>query len=247
MGVVASLIVRNEINRYLKPCLKALEWCDEILVWDDNSDDGTTEWLMDSQYLVLPHPSLSFKENEGAARQAFLEVSLAMNPDWILNIDADEFVSDGPAIKECLEHPQPAVWRLCMSEVWRADEDALFIRQDGGWRPHEAPILWSPSRVGNVRQIPARELASGRVPQGVLQANGRRYGITGEQIFHFGWTNPEERAARYARYAEQDAGRFHANSHIQSIMWPDSRIRTCRQEWPEWLGARKEEILKGAL
>jgi glycosyltransferase involved in cell wall biosynthesis len=44
--LIASLIVRNELKRYLEPCVAhLLEFCDEIRVLDDRSDDGTREWL----------------------------------------------------------------------------------------------------------------------------------------------------------------------------------------------------------
>jgi hypothetical protein len=109
---------------------------------------------------------------------------------------------------------------------------------DGGWRPRPAPILWqSPpnSRASQGRdwQIANRALACGREPVGVVrQAIRGKARDSGVQVMHFGWTCLAERQRRFDRYAEHDQGKFHANAHLQSILWPDEQVKLSQREWP---------------
>ena len=54
MRLVASLIGRNELSRYLVPCIESLqEFCDEIRVVDDYSTDGSFQWLSEQENVVV--------------------------------------------------------------------------------------------------------------------------------------------------------------------------------------------------
>ena len=222
MKLVASLIVHNELGRYLVPCVQSLaSFCDEIRVWDDGSTDGTREAL-------ARHPAVKvtgtderrFFDHEGLARQAALEWTMEANPTHVLAIDADELILEGEKLRAQLEHSE--VWSLCMREVWKARRETLEIRQDGGWCEHPVPILWRvPRMLSNRWRIPNRALASGRTPAPVSHLRPR---FTDVAIYHFGWACKDDRRDRYERYVRHDNGRFHRNSHIQSIMWPDMDI-----------------------
>lgn len=243
--LAASLIVRNELGRYLAPCLEhLLAFCDEVHLLDDASDDGTDAFLAgygDDRLRVLTSASPTFFAHEGAARQALLDFTMAQEPSHILAIDADEFVADGAAVRHaCSGRHQ--VFGLEMEEVWQADEQELRIRMDGGWRSHPVPILyalpparWRTNRRGEWR-IPNRALASGRTPVAISRAGGRpREPVT--EILHFGWTDEANRAARYERYVEHDGGKFHASAHLRSIMWPDRKVELRPRPWPPALEA----------
>src|SRR5262245_21066405 len=120
--LVASMIVRNELGRYLRPCINALlGYCDEIRVLDDGSDDGTYEYLSESPLTrVLRNDGPTFFEHEGAARQRLYEWTLQAQPTHILAIDADEFVEDGHRLRGQLDLAR-AAWSLCIQEIWQAD------------------------------------------------------------------------------------------------------------------------------
>lgn len=232
MKLVASLIVRNELGRYLKPCIYSLhEFCDEIRVLDDGSTDGSGDWLRDTEFdgrvHVLTNEGPSFFTHEGKARQTLLNWTLAADPTHVLAIDADEFVEDGHALRKQLDR-EIVAHALCMQEVWEAGS-TLKIRMDGGWRPHPVPICWAVPLAKGTLRIQDRALACGREPVAVRRMRQRPTGIC---VLHFGWANPEERQARYERYVEADGGKFHASRHLQSIMWPESRIELCEQPWP---------------
>lgn len=85
--VSAVLIVKNERNQ-LETTLPLLRFCDEIVVVDSGSDDGTIEFATRAGCRVIQQEFLGF-----GAQKAFA-VNQARN-DWVLNIDADEKVTEG--------------------------------------------------------------------------------------------------------------------------------------------------------
>jgi glycosyltransferase involved in cell wall biosynthesis len=251
VNLVAGLVVRNELSRYLELCIDSLlEFCDEVRVIDDRSTDGSYEYLISGQQVARKISAIGnrgpgFYEHEGRLRQQLLEWTLGAEPTHILAIDADEFIADGRMVRQSLEHqPQQEVWTLGMQEIWKADEGALWIRSDGGWRAHETTALF---RVPDVLQsnwgIADKQLSCGREP--VYVRNQFRSALrTGTEILHFGWTNESERIPRYERYAVADGGRFHASAHLQSILFEDRRVRLKRRGWPVALVPRQHELLE---
>lgn len=237
MKLVASLIVRNELGRYLAPAVDALlEFCEEVRVVDDWSDDGTFEWLRARHRAVkVARTNAKFGADEGNARQAALEWALDGEPSHILSIDADEFVVDGRMIRAACETGLSPVWKLCMLEVWEATPWGFATRVDGGWRPHPVPILYAVpngARFDPSWRIPPRKLASGREPTAVRTLSRLAPAETVTEILHLGWANAGERQARYDRYRIADGGRFHASTHLDSILWPPERVELCQCPWP---------------
>lgn len=85
--VSAVLIVKNE-RAQLETTLPLLRFCDEIVVVDSGSEDGTAAFAADSGCRVIQQEFLGF-----GVQKAFA-VNQARN-DWVLNIDADEKVTPG--------------------------------------------------------------------------------------------------------------------------------------------------------
>ena len=233
MKLVASAIVRNEAGRYLVPWLEhLLTFCDEVRLLDDGSTDATRS--IAGRYLpevqVAKNVGPSFFEDESEARNALLSWTMRGEPTYVLAIDADEFVGDVDAVRKATREGHP-VYSLVMREVWQVDDLAVGLRVDGAWGDRYCPILWKAPRVlhGQRWRIPRRKLACGREPLAVRRAPTKRTGIG---IYHFGWTRVAERQARAERYFEHDRGRFHADKHLQSILWPDDQVKLNWVPWP---------------
>lgn len=91
--ITACLIVQNERDR-LPTALKSVAFCDEILVIDGGSTDGTTEIARTHGARVIENPWPGFAVQRNVALGA-------ANNDWILEIDADECVS--PQLRASIE------------------------------------------------------------------------------------------------------------------------------------------------
>ncbi len=188
---------------------------------------------------VLRNDRTEFFEHEGRARQKLLEWTMEGNPTHCVVVDCDEIIADGRQLRKSMEGPSKwGVWSLVMEEVWKADERALSIRQDGGWQAHPVPIAFAVPNMNDRRArrhyiIPDRALACGRVPAGIAMQGNRGATPSGTSILHFGWTCEADRDERYQRYVKHDGGNFHANTHLESIMWDGSRVHLSERKWPE--------------
>lgn len=232
MRLIASMNTRNELERYLRPCIDSLlTFCDEVRVQDDGSVDGSYEWLSSQAGVVVKrNEGVSWRENEGLLHQQLLDFTLEGRPTHVLAIDADEFIPDGERFRRVLKNApaETIAFTLCMREVWRLGSPML-VRADGGWRPHPVAIAFRADgeRVRTAREwkIWGRKLAGGRVPRIVRSAQRRGRALdTRCDILHLGWAKPSERAERYQRYVDLDGGAYHAKAHLDSIMLPDSQI-----------------------
>lgn len=110
--VSAIVLAKNEEGN-IGECLKALRWCDEIVVIDDYSTDGTAE-------LAKKHGAKVFKRHladDFAAQRNFgLEKAKG---EWVLFVDADERVSKALAceIKQRITHAGPETVVFCVRRV----------------------------------------------------------------------------------------------------------------------------------
>lgn len=87
MNISATIITLNE-EQNISACLASLDFVDEIIVLDSGSSDKTRD-------ICSSHPKVRFVHQEwlGYGGQKNRAAELAVN-DWILNIDADERVSE---------------------------------------------------------------------------------------------------------------------------------------------------------
>lgn len=247
--LVASMMVGpGEEDRYLPTALEHLnEFCDEICVRWEAAPGTMWEPGAGLPNLRILDATPSFFQHEGRARQQLLDFTLQHSPTHILAVDADEVVTDGPGLRAFVEGSRALAFTLQVEEVWKATPDALMIRTDGGWKPSQAPILWRVPVRQRLR-INDRALACGREPTWVRNQRHRQH--TGHSLLHFGWANEADRQARYDRYVVHDGGRYHRNPHIESIMWPDDKVKLQQRVWdgvpPGYRQAIMERANRGA-
>ncbi|MCJ7792779.1 MAG: glycosyltransferase family 2 protein [Candidatus Marinimicrobia bacterium] len=81
-----AILTKNE-DKNIEGCLKSLEWCDEIMVIDDFSEDKTVAMARKLGAQVFQHPL-----NNDFAQQRNFALTKAKG-DWVLFVDADERIS----------------------------------------------------------------------------------------------------------------------------------------------------------
>ena len=99
MKISAVLITQNE-EKNLPDCLAGLHFCDELILVDSGSQDGTVSLARSLGAKVFSNPFLDFASQKNfGIRQAAC--------DWVFLIDADERVSEALAaeIRAALEKP----------------------------------------------------------------------------------------------------------------------------------------------
>jgi glycosyltransferase involved in cell wall biosynthesis len=89
-SVSACIVCRNEADR-IGPCLESVTWCDEVLLLDLSSTDGSVELAERMGARVISREPVEIVE---LVRNELAEAS---RNDWILVLDPDERVSPGLA------------------------------------------------------------------------------------------------------------------------------------------------------
>lgn len=232
--VIAQFVVRNEADKYLESCLKwNSQWWDDVHFYDDQSTDDTVKIC--SRYGkvdVRPDKVPSFVENEGKFRQAAWDRMgelLDVQPtDWIVSVDADEFLvgtvrNTNPywgvhKLAESADNTGNDLVSLLVPEVWRHDFIPM-VRTDGFWGRNFNPRMCRFDRPGKFRD----GMGSGSVPAG--RGNGWK-GLQVVSLLHFGYTVPGAIQRKYDLYSG-NPGR-HNVKHIESIV--------AEPELREWTG-----------
>ena len=96
---LSAVIIAKNAARQLPECLESLAFCDEILVVDSGSDDGTVALARARGARVIE------AEWRGFGPQKRYAVAQAAH-DWVLCVDADERVS--PELRSAIERALPA-------------------------------------------------------------------------------------------------------------------------------------------
>lgn len=85
--ITAVILAKNEAAG-IDRCLRALTWCDEVVVVDDNSTDATAELAERLGARVVTHQFESFARQRNWALE-----HAGIRNDWVLMLDVDEVVT----------------------------------------------------------------------------------------------------------------------------------------------------------
>ena len=85
---VTALVLTKDEEPNIARCLASLAWCDQILVIDSGSSDGTVPLASAAGAEVVEQPWLGF-----AGQREFALRHPAVRNDWVYFVDADEWVS----------------------------------------------------------------------------------------------------------------------------------------------------------
>ncbi|PHS73985.1 MAG: hypothetical protein COB59_12500 [Rhodospirillaceae bacterium] len=159
--ISAVVIAENEAG-IIKRCLDALSFCDEIVLVDGGSTDGTQDIAKACGARVIEHSSsekgIHFNKNLGAEE--------AKN-DWILSIDADEVVS-----QKLAEEIRNVAERAAVTgnECFRIPRKTYFLGKwikHSGWWPGYVIRLWKKGHTEWPLEVHGVPQANG--PMGTIQ------------------------------------------------------------------------------
>lgn len=178
----SGVIITHNVASTIRPCLTALkEVCDEILVLDTNSDDGTVEICRELEVTLITQDWLGYAQTKNLGNRM-------ARHDWILSVDADEVLSD-----ELIRSLQNLV----------VEDDAVYALdrltnycgkwiRHSGWYPdwkirvfNRNTVTWQGDFVHETLRIPA---------------GFREVKLKGK-LLHYSYNSPEDHLKRIRKYA----------------------------------------------
>lgn len=234
---LAMLPVRNEAGRYLSIVLKHLSALVEgIVVLDDGSTDETPRLCREHHRVVRFHrlEESQFEKNEATLRKLLWEMTVELNPSWILALDADE-IFENRIIKDLPSLISQDRYHLIQFPVYHFWGSFCQYRVDGLWNPLFSKIACLYRYNKNLDyHWSNRKLHCGRFPE---EAYLRPNYVSPVRLLHLGYVNRKDHPLKYGRYSSLDPeGKFCSSSHYHSILNPNPRLR-------EWTG-EKPEVLR---
>lgn len=232
MNIYGVMVTRNEEDRYLNSVLTSIsDVVDDLIVIDDGSTDNTVKMVESFGYrcthLNTEDESL-FLKNEGLLRQISLETLKARRHptinDWVLCLDADEFISSNHPKEELILraasaeiHHNTTSYEFPVAEVFKLVNSQPYVRIDGFWNDIWANrfFKWS----NEAPYIVPDTLGSGSVPEYARPMTTR---VDSPTILHYGYAREEDRVKKYARYFGTPG---HNSRHIDSILRSPTLIK----------------------
>jgi len=101
MEKISAIVITKNEEKNIAECLKSINWVDEIIVVDSESEDSSIELAKKFTDKIF------IKKWEGFVSQKRYALSLTNN-EWVLHIDADERVT--PELKEEIIKEEP--WEI---------------------------------------------------------------------------------------------------------------------------------------
>lgn len=187
----ACIITLNEADR-IGECIASLAFCDEIVVVDSGSDDGTHEIAATVGARVVEHAF------EGYRAQKDFAVTQARN-DWVLCLDADERVT--PRLRDAIEAARNSGFADAPGYRFaRATEYFGKFLRHGNAYPDRVLRLFDRRRGGWHAD---REIHEHVVVDGTVRT------LAGD-LEHRAYRSLDDQLARYRRYATMMARHMHA-------------------------------------
>jgi glycosyltransferase involved in cell wall biosynthesis len=204
--VTFSMIMKNEAGRKLRECLQEVaHYIDEAVIIDDCSTDNSIE-IAEEVLKNIPHRIIrndtSKFANEISLRKQQWEETIKTNPEWILNIDADQIFETKmrEEIDKLINQNEIDVWAFRLYDFW----SETHYRDDAMWQAHNSyrPFLirYRPEFHYTWKETPQH---CGHLPLNVYQLPNALCSI---RLKHYGWATEADRIAKYYRYMQLDPG-----------------------------------------
>ncbi len=198
-----TIITLNE-ERNLRDCLESVRFADEIIVVDSGSRDLTRAIAREYQAQVFQEPWKGFAGQKNSAQEK-------AKGHWILNIDADERVTEGLRLeiqKVLREGPPAAGFRMPRKNFFCGQ----WVRH-GGWYPNYQLRLYRKD---------AGKFASREVHEQV-EVKGPVENLT-SPLEHYTYQSISDYIQRMDRYSELSARQYLKEG--RRVSWPEILFRS---------------------
>lgn len=202
--ITLSMIVKNEEGRYLKQMLNSLKGhIHEAVIIDDASSDNTInmcrEILKDIPLHIIKNEKSMFGSEVELRKKQWNE-TIKTNPDWILNLDADEILEESfwKNAQNLIDDEKYDFYCFRLYDMW----NETHYREDKYWNAHSIyrPFLmrYQPDFNYTWNETPQH---CGRFPMNTFSFPK----ATSEfRVKHLGWATQEDRIEKFKRYAILD-------------------------------------------
>lgn len=218
--LLATVIGKNEADRYLKEVLDHMsKYVDEIIFLDNGSTDNTINLVKSYPKVVkIIEDDRPFHKQEPELRKKMLDAVAERNPDWVIAIDCDEILEEKAItkLKDLMKNPirNDAIYSFAFHHFWG---NRTHFRTDGYWNPRSSigPRMFKYS--GQEFEFGKDGLHKGSIPPSVL--NNGAIVFSGLRIIHLGYAAPVDIKAKYDYYTKNDPNpdTIH-RSHYESIV-----------------------------
>ena len=132
--IVVMYRIKNEA-RWIKQSIESIyDFCDEIVILDDNSTDDTMNICTKFDKVVDIHTKTDSSFDEALDRNFLLDMALKRKPDVLLSLDGDEIFlpGSGKIIQEEIDilYPDKQVFEFQLLTLW---DNPNQIRFDGAF------------------------------------------------------------------------------------------------------------------
>ncbi|MCM2531964.1 glycosyltransferase family 2 protein [Neobacillus pocheonensis] len=192
-----SMVVKNEAEHFLEHVLmEHKHYIDEAVIIDDGSTDNSVDICLDILEGVPVHlvkNNTSKFANEIELRKQQWEETIKTNPDWILNLDADEMFEEKfrTNLRFLINQDKYDVYCFRLYDLWDMDH----YRDDELWCAHKT---FRPFLLRYQKDFPYqwRETAQhcGRFPHNILL---KPYDLSPIRMKHYGWPVNQEENPNY--------------------------------------------------
>jgi 2-polyprenyl-3-methyl-5-hydroxy-6-metoxy-1,4-benzoquinol methylase/GT2 family glycosyltransferase len=217
--ITLTMVVRNESNRFLEEVLQEhRKYIDAAVIIDDGSTDDTVavclEVLQGIPVRLVRNEHSKFHNEVELRKQQWAE-TIETDPDWILNLDADEmferrFVAE---VHQLVLQQEIDVFCFRLYDFW----DDIHYREDDSWKSHFTyrPFLirYRKDFVYKWKDTPQH---CGRFPENVFELPHK---LSELRVKHLGWSRFKYRLEKYQRYMQLDPeGIYGSKQQYETIL-----------------------------